>query len=82
MAWPMPVVDGGVDYLTCTFTPESKLTQLEFLVARTKFIETQKGNFESPWAMAGFTGWRVGGLEFGLRHDGVLVRLSGEVARD
>jgi hypothetical protein len=82
MAWPMPVVDGGVDYLTCTFTPESKLTQLEFLVARTKFLEIQKGNFESPWAMAGFTGWRAGGLEFGLRHDGVLVRLSGEVARD
>lgn len=82
MAWPMPVVDDGVDYLTCTFKPESKLTQLEFLIARTKAIEIQKGNFESAWGMAGFTGWRVGGLEWGLRDDGVLVRLSGEVARD
>jgi DNA relaxase NicK len=82
MAWPMPVVDGGVDYLTCTFKPESKLTQLEFLLARAKARELEKGNFESAWGMAGFTGWRVGGLEFGLRDDGVLVRLSGEVARD
>jgi DNA relaxase NicK len=82
MAWPMPVVDGGVDYLTCTFKPESKLTQLEFLLARLKAIEVQKGNFESPWGMAGFTGWRVGGLEWGIRDDGLLVRLSGEVARD
>ncbi len=75
-------VDYGVDYLTCTFKPQASLTRLEFYLSRIEREEKAAGNITEKWAMQGYSGFHIGGLDWGLRDDGVIVRLSGPTAYD
>lgn len=76
---PVPIarVDAGVDYITCTYNAEANLDLLAFMVHRTKRQEVRAGNRVHSFGMSGYRGEKVGGLEFGTRHDGTIVRLSG-----
>lgn len=78
---PIAWVDGGVDYLTCSYTPKAKLTRLRHYIARAQSQEEQAGNMIRQWGMSGYLGYHVGGLEYGWRGDSVLVRLSGQTAQ-
>lgn len=80
---PAPVawIDRGVDYLTCTYGPRAKLTRLRLSIARCEAQETSFGNITKQWGMSGYLGYRCGGLEYGWRGDGVIVRLSGPTAQ-
>jgi len=71
----------GVDYLTCSYAGQVKSTELAFYLTRIEQNEVKDGFLRSAWAQSGYGGWRIGGLEWGVRHDGVLVRLAGETAR-
>jgi len=81
---PRPVawVDRGVDYLTCTYGPKAKLTRLRHYIARCEALETAHGNIARNWGMSGYLGYHCGGLEYGWRGDGVIVRLSGPTAQE
>lgn len=75
-------IDCGVDYLTCTFNPSAMLTRLQIRVEKIASRETTNGNFKRPWSMSGYDGFAVGGLQCGVRDDGMIVRLSGPTAQD
>lgn len=77
MPAPIAIVDAGVDYLTCTFNDEADHTRLQARIHRTHREEQREGNKVSEWRLSGYQGQRVGGLEWGYRHDGAIVRLSG-----
>lgn len=77
MPAPIACVDSGIDYLTCTYNSEANLDLLAFLVHRSKRVEIREGNMVHAFGMSGYRGERVGGLEYGTRHDGCIVRLSG-----
>jgi len=78
---PTAVVDGGVDYLTCSYSPQANITRLLFYIARVERLELANGGMSKHWGMSGYRGARVGGLEYGHRHDGAIVRLSGSTAQ-
>lgn len=78
---PTAVVDGGVDYLTCSYSPQANMTRLLFFISRVERDELKLGGMHNRWGMSGYQGARVGGLEYGHRHDGAIVRLSGHTAR-
>jgi len=70
----------GVDYLTCTFNSQAEMTTLEFYLARIDRAEKYLGAIPKPWSMSGYHGWKVGQLEYGFRHDGVIVRSHSDVS--
>jgi DNA relaxase NicK len=43
--------------------------------------ELDRGGLSRKWGMAGYMGARAGGLEWGSKFDGVVIRLSGDTAR-
>jgi DNA relaxase NicK len=67
--------------LTCSYTPKAKLTRLRHYIASAQSAEEKAGNITRNWGMSGYLGYHVGGLEYGWRGDGVLVRLSGPTAQ-
>jgi len=42
--------------------------------------EERNGFYVKPWRMAGYSGWRCGRVEYGMRQDGGCVRLSSGLA--
>lgn len=78
---PVAVVDSGVDYLTVTYKPERANSRLVFYLSKCESQEKANGGITRPWGMSGYLGFRCGGLEFGNKNDGVLVRLSGFTAQ-
>lgn len=74
-------MDSGVDYLTCTYKPQAALTRLKFYLSRAENEERSAGNFVREWHLCGYRGYRVGGLNYGWRNDGVIVRLEGTTAQ-
>lgn len=78
---PIAFVDGGVDYLTCSYNEDAEHTRLSRAVRHVRDKLTDLGFQERKWGHSGYVGHQVGGLEWGTRHDGVLVRLSGVTAQ-
>lgn len=78
---PISFVDEGVDYLTCTFNSRAPTTKLLLAIGKVERAEIALNNFMRPWGMAGYVGQKVGGLEYGHRHDGLCVRLVGPTAQ-
>jgi DNA relaxase NicK len=74
---PIACVDSGVDYLTCSYNADVDFARLGLFVNRVKRVEQREGNIVRSWGMSGYQGERVGGLEWGSRKDGSIVRLSG-----
>lgn len=74
------LVDFGVDWLTTTAGTKSTATRLAGIAHSIARQERKAGFRLKAWAGYGYSGCRLGGLEFGERHDGVIVRLSGPVA--
>lgn len=76
------VVAVGVDWLTVTTTARASSEVLwEFAVKQLPECLSE-GEYPARWHQHGYQGWQGVGLSFGARQDGVLVRLSGEQARD
>lgn len=82
VAAPTAFVNYGVDYLTCTYKPQANLTRLEFYLSQIERSEKAHGNYTEKWAMQGYSGFHIGGLDWGLRDDGCIVRLSGATAKE
>jgi DNA relaxase NicK len=74
---PSIIVDCGVDYLTCTFDDTADHSRFENVVRAVRRTEIKDGNFVEGWGFSGYKGEKVSGLEWGYRHDGAIVRLSG-----
>jgi hypothetical protein len=78
---PLAVVDSGIDYLTCTYSTQAQMTRLLFYISRVERLELKSGNLHRSFGLSGYRGVHVGGLEYGHRHDGAIVRLSGPTAQ-
>src|SRR3569832_2611175 len=78
---PLAYLDFGVDYLTCSYNDTVDGTRLSFFLNRIIASEQKEGNFLKKWGFNGYLGHQVGGLQFGTRHDGLLVKLSGPTAQ-
>lgn len=76
------VLDAGIDYLTATFLSPDLMPKATLRVVQVLRSEQAKGNQIKPWGMSGFTGYKCGGLQSGMRDDGLIVRLSGDTAQD
>lgn len=74
------VQDAGVDYLTVTFNDRRTEPVLGIRLGLVTAAELKAGSDEKPWTAMGYVGRCVGGLQWGQRHDGWIVRLSGPCA--
>lgn len=77
---PTRFIDRGIDYLTCSFNTSANWERLYRTVAKVERYECRHGGIVQNWGMSGYMGHRVGGLEYGSKHDSVIVRLSGMTA--
>lgn len=80
--WSLPatLIDCGVDWFTTTATDHDTSTLLLLKADNIRFQEEHLGFYTKPWSMCGYSGWRCGRLEFGVRADGAIVRLSSALA--
>jgi hypothetical protein len=76
------VFDLGVDYITCTWSRNSAGLDAGKRAVRLVRAEVKAGNREKPWGMAGYQGSCAGSVQNGQGDQGVIVRLSGEAAKD
>lgn len=76
------LVDHGVDWYTATCNDEKRVTILQDKSALLLMREHAMGNEKRVWSMYGYEGFKCGGIQFGSRHDGTIVRLSGPTAHD
>ena len=74
------LVECGIDYLTLTSTTAEEAHSLTTKAYGLSLEIAREGNMEKPWSMMGYKGFKVGGLQWGEREDGVIVRLSGSAA--
>jgi hypothetical protein len=72
----------GVDWITCTTTARESSEALWAVALQLLPRHLEKGEDPTRWHGHGYDGLQAGGLCFGSRTDGVLVRLSGQQARD
>jgi len=75
-------VDFGVDWFTTTAVDAPHARKLASVSACIARQQVALGNIVKPWSMYGYDGHKVGGLQFGERHDGVIVRLSSATAAE
>jgi len=74
------LVDAGIDWFTTTATDRKTATLLLLKAENYLSQEARSGCYIKPWKMAGYSGWRCGRLEYGIRDDGAIVRLSSGLA--
>jgi len=70
-----------VDWLTVTTTDDEMSHRMYNEAVRTATYYKDLGFVQKPWSFKGYTGWMVGSLRFGVRQDGAISMLSGDVAR-
>jgi DNA relaxase NicK len=70
----------GVDYITLTTKSQKQSTVMLALAHPLAKSEAKRGNLVKCWAMSGFNGFAVGQLQFGMRDNEAIVRLSGSLA--
>jgi DNA relaxase NicK len=74
------LVGCGIDWFTST-SRDAAVTRRLLVKAEGLYMrENSAGGNVRPWKMYGYTGWRVGRLEYGWREDGGIIRLSGGLA--
>lgn len=76
----LEVIEAGIDWLTVTAADIRNANKMEIRALRIMREERLAGNEERAWSMSGFVGRMCGGVQFGLRHNEVLVRLTGSTA--
>jgi len=74
------LIDCGIDWFTTTAVDSPTTTLLMLAAEQIASRESRKGNFMKGWKLAGYSGWRVGRLEYGWREDGGIVRLKSDLA--
>jgi len=70
----------GCDYITCTTRQPEAVDSVLELSADLLRLEQEKGNRVRPWGMAGFEGAHCGSMQFGIRNQETIMRLSSELA--
>jgi DNA relaxase NicK len=76
------LIDVGVDYLTLVSTTEKSTFLLSSKAELLLRSQRRQGSKIKGWSSFGYSGFQAQGIQFGGRHDGCIVRLSGELARD
>jgi DNA relaxase NicK len=74
------VISAGVDYFSVTAQHPDAQTNLSSKVYPLIHSEQRRGNEPKRWTMSGFEGLSCGQVQLGQRHDGIIARLSGELA--
>lgn len=75
-------IESAVDWITAT-TQNRKDTALMYHHAeKMAFREQEYGNVVCPWGMSGYSGWKVGQVQYGSRGPEGIVRLSGRTAAE
>lgn len=77
----LSVVCSGYDYATLTAKRGDRADALRERAVSILQDETAKGNEVKLWSGNGYKGKRSGSVAYGVRHDGCILRLSGEAAR-
>lgn len=71
----------GVDWLTATCQDKQLAFRLESLADEAATRLATRGMLTDHWQWRGYRGWKIGGLKWGKREDGVICIISGEAAR-
>lgn len=74
------LIEAGVDYLTLTCNRDRAGRKLAAVADMVLLQEKGKGNFIKDWRWEGYRGFHCGGIQTGVRHDGLIVRMSSYVA--
>lgn len=74
------VVSVGVDYITLTATTKERSYCLSTEAHKLLREEIAGNNLQRPWGMKGYQGWSAGGVQWGERDDGCILRLSSTAA--
>jgi len=74
------VFEAGVDWITVSAFAGNSAFRLETRARRLLREQVRCGEEEKPWAMSGYTGMMAGGVQFGMRGEDVLCRLTSETA--
>lgn len=70
----------GVDWITGVTHQVSESARLATWSKKVYRSEMKMGGLERGWGMAGFSGWKVGQVEFGVLNDMSMVRIHSEAA--
>lgn len=74
------VVSAGIDYLTASTQSAKRAIEMEKRAFRIVNAFLDRGSRMRDWGMAGYRGWQCEGVQFGVRPDGAVARLSGSTA--
>jgi hypothetical protein len=78
---PCQVVSAGVDWITATARTGQHGALIGVLARRWRDQHAAEGNQVKAWRWQGYDGHTMDSLSVGTRHDGTIVRLSGDLAR-
>jgi hypothetical protein len=76
------ILEVGIDYITATSHSTSSLSGLGAFGAYLVRDAVKRGSKRTASRALGYTGAHAEGVSVGTRHDGCIVRLSGETARE
>ena len=79
---PSEVTSAGIDWLTATFKPGPKAELAEVFAARWTKARNAQGYQSRDWHWEGYAGQATDGISYGSRYDGLLVRLSSDLAAE
>jgi DNA relaxase NicK len=71
----------GCDWITCTTKQPEAIDSVVDFSAELLEEERLKGNFVRPWGMSGFEGAQCGSMQFGIRNEETIMRLSADLAQ-
>ena len=75
------VISAGVDWITATSPTGTRATLLGILARRWRDQHESEGNKVKAWGWEGYVGFTMDSISSGTRHDGTIVRLSGDYAQ-
>lgn len=74
-------IDAGVDWITSTCDDPQRARKLATRADYWLAQEVSRGNDRKPWTFSGYRGYCAGHVQTGERHDGLIVRLGGNMAQ-
>jgi hypothetical protein len=69
-----------IDWLTATACTDVGRAEYQRIASVLALAEDAAGNKPQQWLWQGYAGWHAGGLTYGERPDGAILRLSGSLA--
>lgn len=75
------LLSAGIDWVTATTEPGTRGHLVQAAAKRWVTQRIEEGHQKTSWTWNGYIGERADGISHGNRHDGTIVRLSGEPAR-